>query len=119
MFVFKLLLLILMLILVNIELIYLFFYVVMMGKWVDSLKGFGLLIDWELVESIGEGIYGEVYKVKNKMIGEIIVVKVIDFIYEKIEDVLLELEILMKYFIYLNIVGFYGVFINVDIKRYD
>lgn len=87
-----------------------------MGKSVDSFKEFGLLMDWELVDRIGEGIYGEVFIVRNKILGEIVVVKVIDFIYEKIEEVFLELDILLKYFIYLNIVEFYGVFMNVDMK---
>lgn len=106
-------------ILVNFELIYLSFPVAMMGKRADSLKGLGPPTDWELVESIGEGTYGEVYKAKNKTTGEITAAKVIDSIHEKIEDVLPELEILTKYSTHPNIAGFHGAFINVDTKRHD
>lgn len=106
-------------ILVNFELIYLSFHVAMMGKRADSLKGLGPPTDWKLVESIGEGTYGEVYKAKNKTTGEITAAKVIDSIHEKIEDVLPELEILTKYSTHPNIAGFHGAFINVDTKRHD
>ena len=106
-------------ILVNFELIYLSFPVAMMGKRADSLKGLGPPTDWELVESIGEGTYGEVYKAKNKTTGEVTAAKVIDSIHEKIEDVLPELEILTKYSTHPNIAGFHGAFINVDTKRHD
>ncbi|XP_078345595.1 myosin-IIIb-like isoform X2 [Oculina patagonica] len=91
----------------------------MMGKRADSLKGLGPPSDWELVESIGEGTYGEVYKARNKITGEIAAAKVIDSIHEKIEEVLPELEILTKYSTHPNIAGFHGAFINVDTKRHD
>ena len=91
----------------------------MMGKRADSLKGLGPPSDWELVESIGEGTYGEVYKARNKITGEIAAAKVIDSIHEKIEEVLPELDILTKYSTHPNIAGFHGAFINVDTKRHD
>lgn len=91
----------------------------MMGKKADCLKGLRPPDDWELVESIGEGTYGEVYKTKNKVTGEIAAAKVIDSIHEKIEEVLPELDIFKKYATHPNIADFYGAFINVDAKRND
>lgn len=91
----------------------------MMGKKADSLKELSAPDDWELVESIGEGTYGEVYKAKNRITGDIAAAKVIDSIHEKIEEVLPELEILKKYSTHPNIAGFHGAFINVDTKRHD
>lgn len=91
----------------------------MMGKKADSLKELRAPDDWELVESIGEGTYGEVYKAKNRITGDIAAAKVIDSIHEKIEEVLPELEILKKYSTHPNIAGFHGAFINVDTKRHD
>ena len=91
----------------------------MMGKKADSLKELGAPDEWELVESIGEGTYGEVYKARNRITGEIAAAKVIDSIHEKIEEVLPELDILKKYSTHPNIAGFHGAFINVDTKRHD
>ena len=90
-----------------------------MGKKADSLKELTAPDEWELVESIGEGTYGEVYKARNKITREIAAAKVIDSIHEKIEEVLPELDILKKYSTHPNIAGFHGAFINVDTKRHD
>lgn len=90
-----------------------------MGKKADSLKELSAPDEWELVESIGEGTYGEVYKARNKITGEIAAAKVIDSIHEKIEEVLPELDILKKYSTHPNVAGFHGAFINVDTKRHD
>ncbi|PFX28944.1 Myosin-IIIa [Stylophora pistillata] len=91
----------------------------MMGKSTDSLKELGPPTEWELVERIGEGTYGEVFNARNKISGEIAAAKVIDSIHEKIEEVLPELEILSKYSTHPNIAGFHGAFMNVDTKRHD
>lgn len=94
-------------------------FAAMMGKSTDSLKELGPPTEWELVERIGEGTYGEVFNARNKISGEIAAAKVIDSIHEKIEEVLPELEILSKYSTHPNIAGFHGAFMNVDTKRHD
>lgn len=91
----------------------------MMGKSADSLKELGPPTDWELVDRIGEGTYGEVFTARNKISGEIAAAKVIDSIHEKIEEVLPELDILSKYSTHSNIAEFHGAFMNVDTKRHD
>ena len=90
-----------------------------MGKSADSLKELGPPTDWELVDRIGEGTYGEVFTARNKISGEIAAAKVIDSIHEKIEEVLPELDILTKYSTHPNIAEFHGAFMNVDTKRHD
>ena len=91
----------------------------MVGKRADSLRELGPPDDWQLVESIGEGTYGEVYKARNVVTKEIAAAKVIDSIHEKIEEVLPELEILKKFSSHPNIAGFYGAFIKKNTKRHD
>lgn len=91
----------------------------MMGKSADSLKELGPPTDWELVDRIGEGTYGEVFTARNKISGKIAAAKVIDSIHEKIEEVLPELDILSKYSTHSNIAEFHGAFMNVDTKRHD
>ncbi|XP_032241097.1 myosin-IIIb isoform X3 [Nematostella vectensis] len=90
-----------------------------MGKGAESLRSLDPPVDWQLVESIGEGTYGEVYKVRNVKTGEIAAAKVIDSILEKIEEVLPELEILKKFSDHPNIAGFHGAFIQRDPNRQD
>lgn len=91
----------------------------MMGKRADSLEGYESPLEWELVESIGEGTYGEVYKVRNIHSGEMAAAKVIDSVHEKVDEILPEIEVLKKHSSHPNIAGFYGAFIKKDPRKQD
>ncbi|KAK3752377.1 hypothetical protein QZH41_000384 [Actinostola sp. cb2023] len=90
-----------------------------MGKRVEGLKDLGSPDEWQVVESIGEGTYGEVFKVRNIKTDQLAAAKVIDSILEKIDEVLPELEILKKYSDHPNVAGFFGAYIKRDTKRQD
>ena len=69
---------------------------------------------WELVEIIGEGTYGEVYKGRQKGTGDIAAIKVMDAVLDKEEDIKAELSVLENYSNHPNIVTFYGSYLKRD-----
>lgn len=65
---------------------------------------------WEIIGELGDGVFGKVYKVQNKEISVLVVVKVIDIKFEEeFEDYMVEIDILV-FCDYLNIVKFLDVF---------
>ncbi|XP_064183239.1 myosin-IIIb-like [Anguilla rostrata] len=70
--------------------------------------------DWDILETIGKGTYGKVYKVCNKKNGSIAAVKVLDPINDVDEEIEAEYNILRSLSNHPNVVKFYGMFYKVD-----
>lgn len=70
---------------------------------------------WELLESIGEGTYGEVFKAKNLKSGDYAAVKIMESINEVIEEIEEEYMILRDLSNHPNLPKFFGIFL----KRYN
>jgi len=70
---------------------------------------------WELLESIGEGTYGEVFKARNLKTGQYAAVKVMESINEVIEEIEEEYMILKDLSNQDNLPNFYGIYL----KRYN
>ena len=68
------------------------------NKTVDS--------DWELLEAIGKGTYGDVFKGKRKVDDAIVAIKVTDFNQNKNEEMKTELAVLENFSNHENIVKF-------------
>jgi myosin-3 len=66
--------------------------------------------EWELLESIGEGTYGEVFKVRHKKSGELAAAKVMESINEVIEEIEEEYRILKELSSHPNLPKFHGIF---------
>ena len=73
---------------------------------------------WELLEVIGGGNYGEVFKGRNCKNGEIAAVKIMDAVLDKEEDIRSELNVFENHCNHPNIVKFFGAFVKRD-KRED
>ena len=77
----------------------------------NKLKHFKAPVDWQLLEKVGDGSFGAVYKLKNLKSGHLVAVKVIGGLHERtIEDVLHEVDILKKLSNQPNVVQFIGAF---------
>ncbi|XP_074193924.1 myosin-IIIb [Rhinolophus sinicus] len=69
---------------------------------------------WEIIETIGKGTYGKVYKVTNKRDGSLAAVKILDPINDMDEEIEAEYNILQFLPNHPNVVKFYGMFYKVD-----
>ncbi|XP_061661821.1 myosin-IIIa [Syngnathoides biaculeatus] len=74
---------------------------------------------WEIVETIGKGTYGKVYKVLSKVDGSKAAVKVLDPIHDIDEEIEAEYNILKALSDHANVVKFYGMFYKKDAKCGD
>ncbi|CAG5865585.1 unnamed protein product [Menidia menidia] len=70
--------------------------------------------DWDIVETIGKGTYGKVYRVTNKKDGSQAAVKVLDPINDVDEEIEAEYNILRSLSNHPNVVKFYGMFYKSD-----
>ncbi|KAI4886741.1 hypothetical protein NFI96_015752 [Prochilodus magdalenae] len=70
--------------------------------------------DWDIVETIGKGTYGKVYKVINKKNGSQAAVKILDPINDVDEEIEAEYTILRTLSNHPNVVKFLGMFYKAD-----
>ncbi|XP_066441018.1 myosin-IIIa [Eleutherodactylus coqui] len=75
---------------------------------------------WEIIETIGKGTYGKVFKVVNKKNGSKAAVKIMDPFHEDIdEEIEAEYNILKALSHHANVVKFYGMYFKKDAKTGD
>ncbi|XP_026148072.1 myosin-IIIa [Mastacembelus armatus] len=74
---------------------------------------------WEIIETIGKGTYGKVYKVLNKADGSKAAVKILDPIHDIDEEIEAEYNILKALSDHPNVVKFYGMYYKKDVKCGD
>uniref|UniRef100_A0A673YRP6 non-specific serine/threonine protein kinase n=1 Tax=Salmo trutta TaxID=8032 RepID=A0A673YRP6_SALTR len=77
---------------------------------------------WEIIETIGKGTYGKVYKVLNKIDGSKAAVKILDPIHvsnDIDEEIEAEYNILKALSDHANVVKFFGMYYQKDVKNGD
>ncbi|XP_068261149.1 myosin-IIIa isoform X2 [Nyctibius grandis] len=74
---------------------------------------------WEIIETIGKGTYGKVFKVLNKKNGSKAAVKILDPIHDIDEEIEAEYNILKALSDHPNVVKFYGMYYKKDVKNGD
>ncbi|XP_069552553.1 myosin-IIIa isoform X1 [Brachyistius frenatus] len=74
---------------------------------------------WEIIETIGKGTYGKVYKVLSKIDGSKAAVKILDPIHDIDEEIEAEYNILKALSDHTNVVKFFGMFYKKDVKCGD
>ncbi|XP_029314001.1 LOW QUALITY PROTEIN: myosin-IIIa [Cottoperca gobio] len=74
---------------------------------------------WDIIETIGKGTYGKVYKVLNKLDGSKAAVKILDPIHDIDEEIEAEYSILKALSDHTNVVKFFGMYYKKDVKCGD
>ncbi|XP_072451675.1 mitogen-activated protein kinase kinase kinase kinase 4 isoform X1 [Chiloscyllium punctatum] len=69
---------------------------------------------FELVEVVGNGTYGQVYKGRHVKTGQLAAIKVMDVTEDEEEEIKLEINMLKKYSHHRNIATYYGAFIRTN-----
>ncbi|XP_068101648.1 myosin-IIIb isoform X3 [Hyperolius riggenbachi] len=69
---------------------------------------------WEIIDTIGKGTYGKVYKVSNKKDGSLAAVKILDPVSDVDEEIEAEYNILQSLPNHPNVVRFYGMYYKAD-----
>lgn len=67
---------------------------------------------FELVEVVGSGTYGQVYKGRHTRTGQLAAIKMMDVTEDEEEEIKLEINVLKKYSHHRNIATYYGAFIQ-------
>lgn len=67
---------------------------------------------FELVEVVGNGTYGQVYKGRHVKTGQLAAIKVMDVTEDEEEEIKQEINMLKKYSHHRNIATYYGAFIK-------
>uniref|UniRef100_A0A8C4PYB1 Protein kinase domain-containing protein n=3 Tax=Eptatretus burgeri TaxID=7764 RepID=A0A8C4PYB1_EPTBU len=67
---------------------------------------------FELIELVGNGTYGKVYKGKHVNTGQLAAIKVMGITEEELTELKLEISMLQKYSNHPNIATFYGAFVK-------
>jgi len=67
---------------------------------------------FDLMEVVGNGTYGQVYKGRHTKTGQLAAIKVMDVTEDEEEEIKLEINVLKKYSHHRNIATYYGAFIK-------
>ncbi|OCT65943.1 mitogen-activated protein kinase kinase kinase kinase 4 isoform X2 [Xenopus laevis] len=74
---------------------------------------------FELVEVVGNGTYGQVYKGRHVKTGQLAAIKVMNVTEEEEEEIKLEINMLKKYSHHRNIATYYGAFVKKGLAGQD
>ncbi|XP_067903238.1 mitogen-activated protein kinase kinase kinase kinase 4 isoform X3 [Heterodontus francisci] len=74
---------------------------------------------FELVEVVGNGTYGQVYKGRHVKTGQLAAIKVMDVTEDEEEEIKLEINMLKKYSHHRNIATYYGAFIKTNRSSHE
>ena len=74
---------------------------------------------FELIEVVGNGTYGQVYKGRHSKTGQLAAIKVMEVSEEEEEEIKLEINVLRKYSHHRNIATYYGAFVKKAATRKD
>lgn len=65
---------------------------------------------FDLIEVVGTGTYGEVYKGRHKKTGQLAAIKILDLIEDEEEEIKVEVDVLKQFQTHENITSFYGIY---------